>query len=238
MGYHLNFGLIWRNFDQAAGACSSASSWRVISIVIGASSGWRSRSLYVSAGRVVRTLDLGSMSSSSATCRCCCWSTSSSTACRRSATFATARRHRSLRRCRSMPAPTSSRSSAPGSTRCRAGLIDAGKAIGLTPWQRLIYVRLPTMFAHHAAGALQHLHLAVQGHLGRLGHRGAGADLRRAVDQLQHLPHRRGLCGVTAMYLVAGYAILFGLRLLERRFRVEREMAKMIDAIIYAIPFL
>ena len=29
--------------------------------------------------------------------------------------------------------------------RCRAACIDAGKAIGLTPWQRLIYVRLPTM---------------------------------------------------------------------------------------------
>ena len=25
------------------------------------------------------------------------------------------------------------------------GLIDAGKAIGLTPWQRLVHVRLPTM---------------------------------------------------------------------------------------------
>jgi polar amino acid transport system permease protein len=26
------------------------------------------------------------------------------------------------------------------------GLIDAGKAIGLTPWQRLVHIRLPTMF--------------------------------------------------------------------------------------------
>ncbi|MDH3664641.1 MAG: amino acid ABC transporter permease, partial [Alphaproteobacteria bacterium] len=26
------------------------------------------------------------------------------------------------------------------------GLIEAGKAIGLTPWQRLVYIRIPTMF--------------------------------------------------------------------------------------------
>ncbi|HEV8674667.1 MAG TPA: amino acid ABC transporter permease, partial [Methylomirabilota bacterium] len=26
------------------------------------------------------------------------------------------------------------------------GLLDAGKAVGLTPWQRLVHVRLPTMF--------------------------------------------------------------------------------------------
>ena len=33
------------------------------------------------------------------------------------------------------------------------GLIDAGKAIGLTPWQRLLHVRLPTMLRIVAAGA-------------------------------------------------------------------------------------
>ena len=31
------------------------------------------------------------------------------------------------------------------------GLIDAGKAIGLTSWQRLIHIRLPTDVAHRSA---------------------------------------------------------------------------------------
>ena len=44
-----------------------------------------------------------------------------------------------------MPAPIWSRCSARASRPCRAGLLDAGKAIGLTPWQRLVHVRLPTM---------------------------------------------------------------------------------------------
>ena len=52
-----------------------------------------------------------------------------------------------------MPAPIWSRCSAPGSTRCRKGLLDAGKAIGLTPVQRFLYVRLPTMFRVVAAVA-------------------------------------------------------------------------------------
>ena len=45
-----------------------------------------------------------------------------------------------------MPALTWSRSSGPGSAAVPRGLIDAGKAIGLTPFQRLLHVRLPTMF--------------------------------------------------------------------------------------------
>ena len=73
------------------------------------------------------------------------------------------------------------------------GLIDAGRAIGLTPWQRALYVRLPTMLRIVLPSLVEHLHLAVQGHLDRLGDRGAGTDLRRAVDQHQHVPHRRGL---------------------------------------------
>ena len=79
------------------------------------------------------------------------------------------------------------------STPCRAALLDAGKAIGLTPWQRLVHVRLPTMLRIALPRPVEHLRVAVQGHLGRLGDRGAGADLRRELDQLQHVPHRRGL---------------------------------------------
>ena len=73
------------------------------------------------------------------------------------------------------------------------GLIDAGRAIGLTPWQRTLYVQAADHAAHRAAVAVERLHLAVQGHRHRLGDRGAGAHLRRQLDLHQHLPHHRGL---------------------------------------------
>ena len=69
----------------------------------------------------------------------------------------------------------------------------------------------------------QHLRLAVQGHLGRQRHRRAGADLRaRSGSTSTPSASSRSTRVVTPMYLVTGYAILFLLRLLERRFAVRR----------------
>ena len=73
------------------------------------------------------------------------------------------------------------------------GTIDAGKAIGLTPWQRLVYIRFPHHAAHCPAVPVQRLHLAVQGHVACIGHRCSRAHLWRKLDQDQHLPRRRGL---------------------------------------------
>ena len=161
------------------------------------------------------------MSSSSATCRCCCSSTSSSTACRRVGGFATTPTTSFIATLSLYAGAYLVEVFRAGLEAVPRGLIDAGKAIGLTPLQRLVHVRLPTMFRDRAAVLEQHLRLAVQGHLGRLGHRRAGADLRRAVDQHQHLPHRRGLCrGRRRCISSPATRSSSLLRLLERRYAI------------------
>ena len=74
------------------------------------------------------------------------------------------------------------------------GLLDAGKAIGLTPFQRLIHVRLPTMFrvvlpslSNTFVSLFKDTSVASVIAVPELTY-------ARAVDQLQHVPHRRGLC--------------------------------------------
>ena len=75
------------------------------------------------------------------------------------------------------------------------GLIDAGKAIGLTPWQRVLYVRLPTMFrivlpslSNAFISLFKDTSIASVIAVPELTY-GAKLDLH------QHVPHRRGLCG-------------------------------------------
>jgi His/Glu/Gln/Arg/opine family amino acid ABC transporter permease subunit len=75
------------------------------------------------------------------------------------------------------------------------GLIEAGKAIGLTPLQRPRPRPPADRLPHRPALLEQHLRVPVQGHLHRLRARRAGARLRRPVDQPEHFPHRRGLRG-------------------------------------------
>jgi polar amino acid transport system permease protein len=103
-----------------------------------------------------------------------------------------------------------------------AGLMDAGKAIGLTPWQRLAYVRLPTMLrivlpalSNTFVSLFKDTSVASVIAVPELtyGAQWINANTFRIVEVY---------LVVTAMYLVAGYSILLGLRALERRFAIGR----------------
>ena len=102
------------------------------------------------------------------------------------------------------------------------GLLDAGKAVGLTPWQRLLYVRLPTM-TRITLPALSNTFISLFKDTS-IASVIAVPELTWGAQWINNRTFRivEVYAVATAMYLVAGYAILFGLRLLERRFRVER----------------
>jgi len=59
MGYHLNFNLIWRNFDKLSGGLLLSLELAIVSIAIGAVIGLSLAIWYVSAGKFVRTLIAG-----------------------------------------------------------------------------------------------------------------------------------------------------------------------------------
>lgn len=102
------------------------------------------------------------------------------------------------------------------------GLIDAGKAIGLSPWQRLVHVRLPVMMRivlpslsntfislfkdTSLASVIAVPELAFQGNWIR------GQTF--AVIEVYAV--------ITPIYLVSGYVILLALRRVERHFAVRR----------------
>ncbi len=101
------------------------------------------------------------------------------------------------------------------------GLIDAGKAIGLTGWQRLIWVRLPTMFrivlpslSNAFVSLFKDTSLASVIAVPELtyGAQWINTNTFRIIE----------VWAVTApMYLVTGYGLLFLLQRLERRFAVH-----------------
>ncbi len=102
------------------------------------------------------------------------------------------------------------------------GLLDAGKAIGLTPWQRLLYVRLPTM-ARITLPALSNTFISLFKDTS-IASVIAVPELTFGAQWINNRTFRivEVYAVTTVMYLAAGYLILFGLRLLERRFRVDR----------------
>ena len=102
------------------------------------------------------------------------------------------------------------------------GVVDAGMAIGLTPWQRLVHVRLPTM--------LRIVLPAMSNQLVSLFKDTSVASVI-AVPELAfgaqwiNLNTFRILeiySVTTGIYLVTGYAILLSLRQLERRYAIMR----------------
>ena len=131
-------------------------------------------------------------------------------------------RHPSSSRSRSMPAPTWSRCSAPGLDAVPRGLIDAGKAIGLTPFQRLIHVRLPTMF-RVVLPSLSNTFVSLFKDTS-VASVIAVPELTYGAQWINFNTFRfvEVYAVVTPMYLVTGYAILFLLRLLERRYAIGR----------------
>jgi len=102
------------------------------------------------------------------------------------------------------------------------GLLDAGKAMGLTPWQRLIYVRLPTM-TRITLPALSNTFISLFKDTS-IASVIAVPELTWGAQWINNRTFRivEVYAVTTAIYLVVGYVILFGLRLLERSFRVER----------------
>jgi polar amino acid transport system permease protein len=102
------------------------------------------------------------------------------------------------------------------------GLVEAAKAIGLTPFQRLVSVRLPTAF-RIALPSLSNTYVSL--------FKDTSIASVLAVPELAFGAQWINLntfrivevyAVVTPMYLVTGYAILFLLRLLERRYAIAR----------------
>ena len=196
MGYTLNFNLIWRHFDKLWGGLLLS-----LELAVGGHrhrdrrSGSPSPSLMSRGGRIVRTL-IGAYVEfvRNVPLLLLVYLVFYGLP---QAVGSELRRDDvgSSRRCRSIPAPTSSRCSGPGLEavpcrphRCRQG--DRADAVA-APRPCAASDDAP----HHAAGPIEHVRLPLQGHFGRVGHRRAGADLRRPVDQHEHVPDRRGLSG-------------------------------------------
>lgn len=102
------------------------------------------------------------------------------------------------------------------------GLIDAGKAIGLSPFQRLVYIRLPTMF-RIVLPSLSNTYISLFKDTS-IASVIAVPELTYGAQWINFNTFRiiEVYAVVTPMYLVTGYAILLSLQQLEKRFVVRR----------------
>ena len=102
------------------------------------------------------------------------------------------------------------------------GLIDAGRAIGLTPAQLVLYVRLPTMI-RIVLPSLGNAFISLFKDTS-LATVLAVPELTYGANWIYTNTFRivEVYAVVAPMYLVTGYLLLFGLRLLERRFAIRR----------------
>ena len=102
------------------------------------------------------------------------------------------------------------------------GLIDAGMAIGLTAWQRLICVRLPTML-RIVLPSLSNAFVSLFKDTS-LASVIAVPELTYGAQWIKTNSFRviEVWMVVTPMYLVTGYGLLFALQQLERRFAIQR----------------
>lgn len=105
------------------------------------------------------------------------------------------------------------------------GQIDAGLAIGLTPWQRLVHVRLPAMM-RITLPALSNTFISLFKDTS-LASVIAVPELTWGAQWINFNTFRivEVYLVVTVIYLVTGYGLLYLLRALERRFRVSRNDA-------------
>lgn len=101
------------------------------------------------------------------------------------------------------------------------GLTDAGKAIGLTGWQRLVHVRLPTM-VRIVLPSLSNAYVSLFKDTS-LASVIAVPELTYGAQWIKTNSFRiiEVWAVVTPMYLVTGYALLFALRQLERRYAIR-----------------
>jgi len=102
------------------------------------------------------------------------------------------------------------------------GLIDAGKAIGLTPVQLLVNVRLPTMF-RIVLPSLSNAYISLFKDTS-LASVIAVPELTYGANWIYTNTFRivEVYAVVTPMYLVTGYLLLFALQRLERRYAIRR----------------
>jgi polar amino acid transport system permease protein len=102
------------------------------------------------------------------------------------------------------------------------GLIDAGKAIGLTPAQLLVHVRLPTMF-RIVLPSLSNAYISLFKDTS-LASVIAVPELTYGANWIYTNTFRivEVYAVVTPMYLVTGYLLLFALQRLERRYAIRR----------------
>lgn len=221
MGYHLNFNLIWRHFDKLWQGLILSLELAVVSILIGAVIGLLLAVWYVSAGKAVRAaisayvefvrnvplillvyivfygiptvVDFAYSPTASFIGTLSLYSGAYLVEVFRSGLEAVPR-----------------------------GQMDAGKAIGLTPLQRLLYVRLPTM-TRITLPALSNTFISLFKDTS-VASVIAVPELTYGAQWINFNTFRivEVYIVTTIMYLVTGYGILFGLRQVERRFKVER----------------
>jgi polar amino acid transport system permease protein len=220
MLYHLNFGLIWRHFDKLSWGLLLSLELAIVSIAVGVVIGLALALLYEWGGRSVRTIiglyvefirnvplillvylvfygiptivDLRYGATTSFVATLSVYAGAYLVEVFRAGLSAVPR-----------------------------GLIDAGKAIGLTPSQRLLYVRLPTMF-RVVLPALSNTFVSLFKDTS-VASVLAVPELTYGAQWINFNTFRivEVYAIVTPMYLATGYAILGALRLLERRFAVK-----------------
>lgn len=102
------------------------------------------------------------------------------------------------------------------------GIQDAGKAIGLTPWQLLLHVRLPTVF-RIVLPSLSNAYISLFKDTS-LASVIAVPELTHGAQWINFNSFRilEVYAIVTPMYLGAGWVILGTLRRIERRFAIQR----------------
>jgi polar amino acid transport system permease protein len=221
MGYYLNFTLIWRHFDKLWSGLILSLELAVVSIAIGCVIGLALAVLYVSGNRAARALiaayvevvrnvplillvylvfyglptvvDISYGATTSFVVTLSAYAGAYLVEVFRSGLDAVPR-----------------------------GLVDAGMSIGLTPWQRLVHVRLPTML-RIALPALSNTFVSLFKDTS-VASVIAVPELTYGAQWINFNTFRimEVYLVVTAMYLVAGYAILIGLRALERRYAIGR----------------
>jgi polar amino acid transport system permease protein len=220
MLYHLNFGLIWKNFPKLSWGLALSLELALISIVIGVFIGLALALLYDSRGRISRSLitlyvefirnvplillvylvfygiptivDLRYDATASFIITLSVYAGAYLVEIFRTGLAAIPR-----------------------------GLMDAAKAIGLTPLQRLLYVRLPTMF-RIVLPSLSNTFISLFKDTS-VASVLAVPELTYGAQWINFNTFRiiEVYAVVTPMYLVTGYIILGGLRLFERQFKVQ-----------------
>ena len=102
------------------------------------------------------------------------------------------------------------------------GLIDAGRAIGLTPWQRTLYVQVPTML-RIVLPSLSNAFISLFKDTA-IASVIAVPELTYGANWIYTNTFRiiEVYSVITPMYLVTGWTLLFLLRQVERRFALKR----------------